>query len=160
MVWRINLLLVTWTRVILWLQQLSNPGYHEPLWPAEPSRRATRIIGSEATWRTQLVNILNEDRQCCYELKTLWLFLILFISHIYNYDTIALDKWPYRWTMISLHFISRSHVQMQTTDLVFVSIVCGGWVPRVWGVGDTWPSTWWSHWEQLKKQGSGGVLFV
>lgn len=82
--------------MILWLQQLSNPGYHEPLWPAELSRRATRIIGSEAAWKTQtqLVNILNEDRPVLLRIKnTMIIFFILFISDIYK--TLALDKRPY-----------------------------------------------------------------
>ena len=37
-------------------------------------------------------------------------------------------------------FISRSVVQMQNTDLVFVPIVCGEWEPPSLGCGgDTWP---------------------
>lgn len=137
MVWGINLLLVTWTRVILWPQQLSDHGHREP---PSPSRRATKIIGSEAAGRTQTES-LRQHKQSVVEWNLMSIFLYLFLSCLVSdfisffFYPIALDKLPYCWAMISLHFISRSNVQMQNTDLGFVSIVCGEWGTPSLGCG-------------------------
>lgn len=114
MVWGINLLLVTWTRVILWPQQLSDHGHREP---PSPSRRATKIIGSEAAGRTQTES-LRQHKQSVVEWNLMSTFLYLFLSCLVS-DFIFYIFLPYSFRQAAIllsHDFLAFHKPLQCAD--------------------------------------------
>lgn len=142
----INLLLVTWTEWFFGRSSCQTTVSHRGR--AEPSRRATGVIGSV---RERRVN------QCSITGKVLWAGVLWFPQCLSSRRAAAMLSRDFL-----AFFIGRSVVQMQNTDLVFVPIVCGEWGPPSLGCGGRHLAreAWWSRWEQLERPGSGGALCI